>query len=296
MNRRHFLSTTTAAFVSPLFLRSHLRAQNDQKYDIGIFTRPWAKFDYLTAFDEIAKAEFKNVGLMTTKSKDNLLISKNTNQEQSQKIGEQAAERGLDIVSVYGGDFDSDKDIHVAIKSLKKLIDNCAACRGQNLLLGGTSDKNVFENYYNTIKACCDYAQKQGIQLVLKPHGGLNATGPQCAEIIQRVNHNNFGLWYDPGNILYYSENTLNPINDVSSVDGLVTGLCVKDYLHPKNVDVTPGTGIVDFEPVFDKLKNGGFCKGPLVIECLKPGNLEELQTEALQSRKFLEELIKNKG
>ena len=74
---------------------------------------------------------------------------------------------------------------------------------------------------------------------------------------MEKVGHRNFRVWYDPGNIFYYSDGKLDPVDDASTVNGLVSGMCVKDYRHPKNVLVTPGTGQVDFPRVLEKLWQG---------------------------------------
>ena len=109
------------------------------------------------------------------------------------------------------------------------------------------------------------------------------------------VNHKNFRIWYDPGNIYYYSDGKRDPVDDAATVDGLVVGMCIKDYKHPKKVDLTPGTGMVDFPAVMARLKQGGFTGGPLVVECLDPGDLEQTLAEAKKVRQFLEELTGQK-
>jgi len=291
MDRRDFLNTSILSIGSALLLSSVKAATSD--FQIGIYTRPWAEFHYLTALDEIAKAGYRHIGLMTTKSKNRLVISVDTDIEKAKHIGDQAEERGLSIISVYGGGF-LDKSVSKSIGRLKKLIDNVAACRGKNLLLGGTGDQDQFELYYNTVRECCDHAESQNVHLTLKPHGGLNATGPQCRRIIETVDHTNFTLWYDPGNIYYYSEGELNPVDDCNSVKDIITGMCVKDYLPPKNVSVTPGTGQVKFPSIFKTLYNSGFTSGPLVIECLTPGPLEFLFQEAIKAQKYLMDLIQS--
>jgi len=97
--------------------------------------------------------------------------------------------------------------------------------------------------------------------------------------------------WIDPGNIFYYSDGKLNPVDDAPTVDGLVTGMCVKDFRRPKDVLVTPGTGEVDFPAVFARLKAGGFKGGPMVVECLEPGDLPHTLEQAKKARRFLETL-----
>jgi len=197
---------------------------------------------------------------------------------------------------VYGGDIPVAKSLEAGIEGLRKLIDNCAACRAKNLLMGGTGNEKLYKTYYKAIAECCDYAAEKGVGISIKPHGGLNATGPQCRKTVEMVGHKNFRIWYDPGNILYYSNAKLDPVADAAAVDGLVVGMCVKDYKHPKNVLVTPGTGMVDFPAVLARLKKGGFRRGPLVVECLKRGQLKQTLAEAKKARLFLKALVGGKG
>lgn len=260
-------------------------------WQIGCYTRPWANYDYRVALDAIAEAGFKYAGLMTTRSKTGLVISISTTLEEAERIGEEAEKRGLGVLSVYGGDIPVAKSLGAGIEGLKKLIDNCAACDAKNLLMGGTGDEKLYKMYYKAIAECCDYAAEKGVGISIKPHGGLNATGPQCRKTIEMVGHRNFRIWYDPGNIFFYSNGELDPVDDAATVDGLVVGMCVKDYRHPKNVSVTPGTGQVDFPAVLARLRKGGFTQGPLVVECLDQGDAEQTLAQARKARTFLEGL-----
>ncbi|OHB66779.1 MAG: hypothetical protein A2V70_13180, partial [Planctomycetes bacterium RBG_13_63_9] len=175
-------------------------------WQIGCYTRPWAEYEYRVALDSIAEAGYKYVGLMTTKSKTSLVISTATTAEEAQEIGHQARQRGLTTASVYGGDFPVRESLEAGVAGLRWLIDNCAAARAATLMLGGIGDPKLYEPYYKAITECCDYAAEKNVGLVLKPHGGLNATGPQCRKCVELVGHKNFTLWYDPGNIYYYSD------------------------------------------------------------------------------------------
>jgi sugar phosphate isomerase/epimerase len=290
-SRRQFITRSAGLAVLGV-AASQLRAEETAgRWQIGCYTRPWAAHDYRTAFDAIAEAGFKFAGLMLTNSKARLVIHVETTEDEARVIGEAAKQRGLKIASTYGGGFPAGKSLAAGIAGLKKLIDNCAACGSANLLLGGTSDAKVQDTYYQCVAECCDYAVAKGVDLSVKPHGGLNATGPQCRALVERVGHKNFRIYYDPGNILYYSQGELDPVADAASVDGLVSGLCVKDYQPPKQVELTPGTGRVNFPAVFARLKQGGFTGGPLVVECLAPGDLPALAAEARKARLFLEQL-----
>ena len=299
LSRRDFLGHSlrlgAAGFAASYTAASTMASAAGDRWQIGCYTRPWAKYEYRVALDAIAEAGFKYAGLMTAKSKNNLVISVETTLEEAEQVGREARKRGLRIPSIYGGDIPVNESLEAGIEGLRKLIDNCAACGAGNLLMGGVGDEKLFKVYYKAIGECCDYAAEKGIGISVKPHGGLNATGPQCRKTIEMVNHKNFRIWYDPGNIYYYSDGKLDPVTDAASVDGLVVGMCIKDYKHPKKVDLTPGTGMVNFPAVMARLKQGGFTGGPLVVECLEPGDLEQTITEAKKVRLFLEELTGQK-
>jgi sugar phosphate isomerase/epimerase len=264
-------------------------------WQIGCYTRPFDKFDWRVAYDAIAEAGFKYAGLISTKGDNWIMIRVNTPPEEARQMGEEAAKRGLKLVSAYG-DFSVAKSVEEGINGLKKLIDNCVIAGCPNLLLGGVGDEKLYDSYFKAVKECCDYAASKHVGLSMKPHGGQNATGPQCRQAIARVGHKNFGLWYDPGNIFFYSNGELDPVSDAATVDGLVVGMSVKDYRHPKDVMVTPGTGQVNFREVFARLKKGGFTHGPLIVECLDQGDLAKVTAEAKKARLFLEELTGQKA
>ena len=274
-------------------------------WQIGCYTRPWDQVEYREALDAIAEAGYKFVGLMTTKAPQRLVISVTTSLEEARQVGDECRKRGLTPVSVYGGGFPT-QTVAAGVEGLKKLIDNTAAAKAGNLMLGGTSEK-LFDIYYQIVAECCDYAAQKGIGMSVKPHGGANANGSECRKIIEKVGHKNFRIWYDPGNIFFYSNGKLNPVDDAAAVDGLVIGMSVKDYRPAKEtpatppkksayggeVMLTPGTGQVNFKAVMARLKKGGFTSGPLIVECLDRSDPAKLVAEAKKARLFVEKVVK---
>lgn len=294
--RRRFLGEVTLASAAGLLAPGlSSAAESDEGVSpwlIGCYTRPWSAHEYRVALDAIAEAGYQYVGLMTTRSTNGLVISTATTEAEALRIGEECQARGLIPASAYGGEFPVAESLDKGVAGLKRLIDCCAAAKVPNLMLGGTGDPALQEAYYQAVERSCDHAVERGIGISVKPHGGLNATGPQCREVVEKVGRDLFRIWYDPGNILYYSDGTLDPVQDAATVNGLVVGMSVKDYLHPKVVDVTPGDGKVDFPGVLKQLQAGGFTGGPLIVECLKEGGLPELLAEAKRAKLFLEKLI----
>jgi sugar phosphate isomerase/epimerase len=239
------------------------------------------------AFDAIAEAGYRYVGFMTTKLPGDYIITSKTTPESAAKAGEEAKKRGLTVIAAWGGGLPVQKGVADGITALRKLIDNAHLAGVGTLLMGGTTNASQYDAYYKAIEECCDYAGENNVALVIKPHGGLNSTGEQCKKTVEKVAKKNFRLWFDPGNIYFYSAGTRDPVDDAKSAAGVVTGMCVKDFKPPMNVDVTPGEGKVNFARVFSELRRGGFTSGPLVVETLGP--IDDPKQKIAEARKARE-------
>lgn len=295
LSRRDFILAAAAAGLETL----PLPGLGDQlppgpHWQIGCYTRPFDQFDYRTALDAIAEAGFKYCGIMTAKGKSWVIVTVETSPAEAAQLGDEIKKRDLKAVSLYGGDFPVGKSIEAGVAGLRKLVDHSVAIGSPNLMLGGTTDPALQDSYYQVVRECCPYAAEKKVGLSIKPHGGTNATGQQCRKIIESVKAPNFRIWYDPGNIFYYSDGKLDPVDDCGSVDGLVAGMSVKDFLPPKEVLVTPGAGRVRFDKVLGRLWRGGFKSGPLVVECLARGELPQLIADARRTRLFIQDLLQN--
>ena len=282
-SRRRFLRHTLLAagamgvVTRTLGCRS-LSSKAGAGWQIGAYTRPWDQWDYRTALDAIVAAGYKHCGIMTAKSdKGWLVLTVDSPLEVAAEVGAEVRKRDLKCLSLYAGEFPVAKSIAEGIAGLRKLVDLGVACGSPNLMLAGVGDAKLYDAYFEIVAECCDYAAAKGIGLSLKPHGGFLATGADCRKGVEKVGHKNFRIWYDPGNIFYYSDGKLDPVNDVADVDGLVVGMSVKDFRLPKDVMVTPGTGQVDFCRVLTRLKQGGFHHGALLVETLERGDLAKV-------------------
>lgn len=298
LTRRGFLGRTLATgtalgttTLSPFSIQTAAAADTEESsngWQIGCWTRPWAKYDYRTAMDAIAKAGYRYISFTGAKSKTRRVIATATSIEDAALAGEEAKKRGLKISYIYGGGL----PLHEGPDSLKKMIDNCAAARGRYVVISRIGAAKHLDHNAQVIAGCCNYAADKNVGLVLKPHGGLNATGPLCRRAIEKVGHKNFTMLYDPGNICYYSNGKIDPVKDAATVNGIVSGMSVKDFKAPKNIALTPGTGQIDFTALMKQLKKGGFTHGPLAVECLAGGSAKAIIKEAVKARKFVENLL----
>jgi sugar phosphate isomerase/epimerase len=287
ITRRQFIATASLAAGT----LCAAEAAPAGAYQIGCYTRPWSAHDWRVALDAIAEAGFQYAGLMHSN-----LLSVGSTVEEARSVGQECKKRGLKLASVWASRFGVAESVEAGVADLKRRVDNCLACGATSLLIGGTGNPKLHDIYYKTVAEACDYAAAKGVGLSVKPHGGSNATGAQCRKIIERVGKNSFGLWYDPGNVLFYSQGALDPVADAATVGGLVMGMSIKDYprgglLAKPLRHAAPGTGLVNFPAVMANLKRGGFVRGPLMIECLEEGDLPVLAAGAKKARLFLEEL-----
>jgi len=106
VSRRQFLGTALVATAGAVFSR----AREPPRWQIGCYTRPWAQYDYSVALEGIAAAGFKYVGLMTTKSKTNLIISLTTTPGEAAAIGAEVKQRGLEVISMWADQFSTDNN------------------------------------------------------------------------------------------------------------------------------------------------------------------------------------------
>lgn len=262
----------------------------DEGWQIGCWTRPWAKYDYRVAMDAIADAGFKYMATTGAKTSTGRVIAPGTALAEAEQVGEEARQRGLTITNVYGGGL----ALHQSRDPLIKMIDNCAAAGARSVLMAHLGDESSYEAHCRAVAESCEYAAQHKIVIVLKPHGGMTGTGPQLRSAVEKVDHPYFTLMYDPGNIYYYSDGKIDPVQDVAHVAGLVTGVSVKDYRHPRDVAISPGTGQVDFRKLTARLRDGGFHHGPLLVETLAPGDPAHTLKEAKQARSFVAALVRN--
>lgn len=285
ISRRHFVGSLVSATLAGALINS---CDFKPGYQIACYTRPWMDHEYRVALDGIAEAGFKYAGIMT--DVNGRVITLDTTVEQAAKIGEEVTSRGLKVASLSLGSFDVSKSLNEGISQLKGYIDRTASLGAPIVHFGGTQN-DLMDKYIEALGECCDYAANKGVQLSLKTHGGLNTSGADCRKYIERVGHKNFGIWYDPGNVYYYTDGKLNPVDDAAAIDGSVFGMSVKDFRLPKDVSLTPGTGMVDFPKLLSRLHQGGFTRGPLVVEGLDQGDVSFINSEAKKVREYLESI-----
>ena len=178
-----------------------------------------------------------------------------------------------------------------SIREVRKQIDNAKFLSLKYVMSFGADNPEQFSHYFKVMSDAAAYAQEKGVKLVMKPHGGSSGASGEIATVMKAVNHPNFKIWYDAGNIIYYTGK--DPVEELKPIAQHVTGFCAKDCAALKSdVMIQFGAGKVDFLSVFRTLKAAGF-DGPLMVECCKVGaSAEETMVNARANRTFLEQVL----
>jgi sugar phosphate isomerase/epimerase len=295
MNRRQFIQTTALTATAVLSLRTAPAAEKPAgaNWPIGCFNRPWLgdknKWDYDTALDGIKAAGYKLTGMLTRTGKEPFIGSDAT-PDYLAELKKRIAARGL-AVNMGALRVKFDLPLTDQIKDIRQQIDNGKTMGVEFLLTFGANNQGQYEDYYKLMQDASAYAQERGLKVVLKPHGGASGAAEEIMRCLDKVKHPNFKIWFDAGNIIYYTGK--DPLEQLKPIAQQVTGFCAKDCEKPNSsVWLEFGAGKVDFRAVFTELKRAGF-NGPVMVECCALGDTPEIVTaSARKNREYLEKLF----
>ncbi len=292
ITRRRFI--TTSALAAAAVAGGHpVQAADTGKpgvrWPIGCYNRPWGKFSYDDALDGMAAAGYKLTGLLGRHTGESLLAASAT-EEYLAALKKRIQARGLvaNMTALY---VHPENEFPAARDDVRRQIDHAHALELKYALTFGTDKPSDYETYFRVMADAAAYAAERGVQIVLKPHGGSSGASDDVLRCLQKVNHPNFRVWFDAGNIIYYTGK--DPVAELEPIARFVTGFCAKDCARPKgDVMIQFGDGKVDFTAVFRVLKAAGF-NGPVMVECCAGQTREELTDNARANREFLEQVFK---
>ena len=205
-----------------------------------------------------------------------------------------AGDAGLKPSMVIGG-MKLAEGAEAATTDYLKLIDAVASLGATFLLDCGTDDSARLDDYLTVMRRAAAHADSAGIQITMKPHGGITLTVEHLTNIHEAVAHPAFGICFDPGNIIYYTHGEHRPEPDAPAIAARTNSAIIKDCVVNDGVPdvmVTPGHGLVDFDAVLGGLISGGFT-GPLYLECVAEGSIDQINRDVAASRVFVEGILK---
>jgi sugar phosphate isomerase/epimerase len=198
-----------------------------------------------------------------------------------------------------------------AIAAAQRIIANAHELGQKYALNLGIEEEERWMDWCKVLTEAAAFGQERGVKVVVKHHHGLNNTSLDLLAWTKQVNHPNFGIFVDPGNIVYYTGK--DPVKQTALIARHVAGVVAKDCSAPhfmeREVGAPPfgstvsgagnpevmiqfGTGKVDFAGLFKTLKEAGFT-GPVMVEGTAVGaTLEETVANARANREYLEKIF----
>lgn len=198
-----------------------------------------------------------------------------------------------------------------AIAAVRQQVADAHALTQKYALYLGMGREDQYVHVTRVLSDAAAFGKERGVQIAIKHHHGLNNTSGELVGWVRQVDHPNFGIFLDPGNVIYYTGK--DPVAALEIIGPYVTGVVAKDCAGPhfleREVGAPPfgtanpdprgdevmiqfGTGKVDFAGVFTKLKTFGF-SGPIMVEGTAVGaTLQETIANARANREFLEKLV----
>ena len=291
-SRRDFLGTAAAGLTAALLAPSAFAADKTPSpttWPVGCFNRPWTKWSYDDALDAIKAAGYRTTGLLSPTKTDVFTGSAATPEYLAalkKKISARGLKATMTALRVKNG-----VPLADAIADTRKQLENAHTVGVESALTFGVDKPEHYEQYFKVMADAAAFAQERKIKLVMKPHGGGSGSSEEIRAALKAVGHSNFKIWYDAGNIIYYTGK--DPVAELEPIVQHVTGFCAKDCGAPKgDVMIQFGQGKVDFTGVFKKLKSAGF-NGPIMVECCKIGaTAQETMEHARANRIFLDKVL----
>jgi len=258
-------------------------------WPIGCFNRPWTQWPFPEALAAIKAAGYQTTGLLSRTSAEPFIGTEATPAYLA-NLQQQLAASGL---TANLGALRSRHNIPVAesLAEVQQQLDNAHFLGLSYVMSFGVDEPAEFTHYNQVMHEAAAYAAEKGIRLVMKPHGGISGAAEEILQTIRAVNHPNFSIWYDAGNIIHYTGK--DPVAEIDPIAPHITGFCAKDCGTLKgDVMIQFGAGKVDFHAVFQRLKTHGF-QGPIMVECCQVGPTPEATTaNARVNREFLETVL----
>lgn len=240
------------------------------KCQLGCYNRPWKEFSLDDAFKGIKDAGFDYVSFMKHRfGPDTVghIITEDQNNDFIDEVISKAKSYGVTPLMQHG-------------KLSRRMIDKVKYAGLKYITTSG--------GYFDELPDIAEYARQQGITIAIKPHGGPCPTGRHCLEVVKKVNNPVFRIFYDASNTM--RAGGADPADEIDEVAPYVTALAVKDAKDGSPL-VTPGDGIVDFEIVFKALAKVDF-SGPVMVETMAEGDLDQVNRDAKRVYKFLTDII----
>lgn len=296
MRRREFLGTSALlGSLAPLALS---QAQGTPTiFQNACMTLPYAAFPLERALTGIKGAGYKYVAWGVTHTDEagvrREALPVEAPPSEARVLAARCRTMGLEPVMMFSTvNFEEAR----AADAYRRRIDQAQAAGIDSIIVFGSVRGGSYADSINSLKAAAPHAEGTKVRLLVKQHGGISATGVDCAKIIADVNHPSVKMCYDAGNVLDYESH--DPIPDIQKCWREIRAFAIKDHRDfPADQDCGIGFGEIDHYKLLMPVMRTGLTM-PLSCENLseplkpRPADPEEIDRLARRSREYLESVL----
>jgi sugar phosphate isomerase/epimerase len=330
--RRHFITTSAAAAAAlalPFSGGATQQSGTSKTWPIGCHSRPFSRFrlNHDDLLDAIKAAGYRSADMISIAP----LVARGASPagagtatapaqrgrgaitvtpEMVTALKEKLAARGL-VSTVCSLSIQTGVPLADAIAAARQQITNAHTLGQKFALYLGLESEAQYIHATKVLSDASAFGKERGVQIGIKQHHGLNNTGGELVGWVRQVNHPNFGIFHDAGNVIYYTGK--DPVAQLEIVGPYMLGVVAKDCMGPHfmerqagqpsfgssvpdprgdEVMIQFGAGKVDFAGMFKKLKSIGF-NGPIFVEGTAVGEtVEQTIANARANREFLVKAI----
>ena len=255
---------------------------------VGVVTSTYPNYGAEEALNGISKAGFRYVELASCPGFFEHILPKPEDMEpgDEKRTLNLCKKYGLTLQCVAGHTRMMADD---TLKRFKAVID-FAKRAGISYITTDTGEVKTKEDkdkFYSDIDTLSDYAKD--ITICLEMHGNWLNTAEKGKNIIERIGKPNIKLNYDTSNVIFYGG--VRPEEDIKAALPYMGYLHLKDHGTGEKGEwnfPALGEGVVDFEKIFDSVKE---YSGPISVEIEFDGKeheLEEIDEAVKKSYGFL--------
>jgi sugar phosphate isomerase/epimerase len=212
----------------------------------------------------IAGCGIRNVELAAIPGWSEHAVPERMSRSEVRALGKSAASHGLEIASVSGH---LEMTADGVVEPFKRRIDFTAEL-GARWIITSPGEKAHIERFRKNMEILGAYAEKAGVVICLETENGIIYDAESVRAVKDLFRSPFIRINYDGANLIYHSNRTRIPHEDVGAVLEYVDYMHVKDVQYEKNTWFFPevGRGLMDYDAFCGVLKERGY-RGPLSIE-----------------------------
>lgn len=151
--------------------------------------------------------------------------------------------------------------------------------------------ERITEAFVAGIRAAGDHARELGLTIALETHGGMTGHADACLSLMERVDHPNVRIAYDPANFRFYAG--ADPHERLDELVPFIAHTHYKDHTGPRGNPEFPliGEGEVGYDTLLPRLVDLGY-DGPHTLERAPGRTDDEIEDSLRKAHAYLTRML----